>query len=356
MTTAEFPSGSVSATHLAQPRSNYVPPSASPIGRTSFETPSGFWIGDADGRINSHNLRSQLSQVENRWEWKKLGILIVEPAGPEHRGWNVSDIDATVAKPFRVRTGLRDAALDQPATAYYREDGSSVVINDINGRIVEINRSNPNHNWEGYSELPGTYPQRQNPPTTSNSIDPTVPVFVPFSWGRAPKTPGFDLPANYFENLRSAGYEVTPDFDRGGFIVHVPGSQRLLRYVHWDSVDANPRALGAWDAAENKFFKPGTQRLHYSLNEPYKGSLFGVGKEGRRLISEPIWDRYAEGRYLFVDPVIEVNHEFGGIVKGRWDAPVMVADQPSLYEQPFAPDPFIPVEQVKSLNSGRKRK
>jgi hypothetical protein len=67
------------------------------------------------------------------------------------RGWTIELIDETLASPARTqatrdtrffRPGMRR---NDPATAYFRADGSHVVRNDVTGDIVHISgRNDPN--------------------------------------------------------------------------------------------------------------------------------------------------------------------------------------------------------------------
>jgi RHS repeat-associated protein len=73
------------------------------------------------------------------------------------RGWSEEAISETISSPQKTRT-VRDTRYnpdgtrnDAPATKYYAEDGSYVVVNDETGDIVQVSdRTDPN--WEDDSE------------------------------------------------------------------------------------------------------------------------------------------------------------------------------------------------------------
>ena len=66
------------------------------------------------------------------------------------RGWTIADIEDTLrnaAKTVPTRDTRHlpdDTRLDDPATAYIRQDGHYVIRNDLTGDIVQIsNRNDP---------------------------------------------------------------------------------------------------------------------------------------------------------------------------------------------------------------------
>jgi hypothetical protein len=55
----------------------------------------------------------------------------------QSRGWNQTDIDATVNNPFTTRDATNRRS-GNPATAYFNQDGSYVVRDNITSEIVQI--------------------------------------------------------------------------------------------------------------------------------------------------------------------------------------------------------------------------
>jgi hypothetical protein len=61
------------------------------------------------------------------------------------RGWSKNAIDEIVNNPFTTRRAMNKAN-GNPATAYYNEDGSYAVRDDVTGALVQISdRTNPQH-------------------------------------------------------------------------------------------------------------------------------------------------------------------------------------------------------------------
>jgi hypothetical protein len=53
------------------------------------------------------------------------------------RGWSDALIDETISSPHHVSPALNKAT-NNPATAYFRKDGSYVVRENVSGRIIQV--------------------------------------------------------------------------------------------------------------------------------------------------------------------------------------------------------------------------
>lgn len=53
------------------------------------------------------------------------------------RGWSRDDVDRTVNAPFATRPAL-DKSTGNPATAYFNQDGSHIIRDDVSGRLVQM--------------------------------------------------------------------------------------------------------------------------------------------------------------------------------------------------------------------------
>lgn len=70
------------------------------------------------------------------------------------RGWTEESVNETITNPSRTvqtrdtRNIAGGGRMDDPATAYYAEDGSYVVRNDKTGDVVQVSNKN-DPNWKG---------------------------------------------------------------------------------------------------------------------------------------------------------------------------------------------------------------
>ena len=76
------------------------------------------------------------------------------------RGWSKDSVRDTVNNPHTMRAS-RNKANGNPATAYYRADGSYVVVDDITGEVVQVSdRTKPR--WFPDSEIQDPYKPNGN--------------------------------------------------------------------------------------------------------------------------------------------------------------------------------------------------
>ncbi|MGF1577939.1 MAG: colicin E5-related ribonuclease [Gemmataceae bacterium] len=60
------------------------------------------------------------------------------------RGWTPSTVQQTVAQPFTTRQAVNRATGNR-ATAFFNQDGSYVIVDDVTHDLVQIsNRNDPN--------------------------------------------------------------------------------------------------------------------------------------------------------------------------------------------------------------------
>ena len=54
------------------------------------------------------------------------------------RGWTKEDIQKTVDNPHQTARAIDRTSGDEPATAYFDENGNYVVVNDHTGNVVQV--------------------------------------------------------------------------------------------------------------------------------------------------------------------------------------------------------------------------
>jgi hypothetical protein len=162
-----------------------------------------------------------------------------------------------------------------------------------------------------------------------------VNIFIPDNWGCSPES-GYSsnergdirMPANYLSDLRAAGYTVTRNDVYGGWLVTVPDDYVLTRYRAPDE----PCAFEGADrrnCSEDRFFPGGARRVFTNGSQPYGGDMCGGPSNGRPLDTDTAANLRKKFPYLYVDPIIINNNEFGGINEnGKWVAPIVASDKP----------------------------
>ena len=62
------------------------------------------------------------------------------------RGWSTDAVDETVNSPFATRRAANKAN-GNPATAYFNQDGSYVIRDDVTGILVQLSDRTNCQNW-----------------------------------------------------------------------------------------------------------------------------------------------------------------------------------------------------------------
>jgi RHS repeat-associated protein len=106
------------------------------------------------------------------------------------RGWNKEAVKETYEKPFTTRpsvdrTGSPSPDTWEPATAYFNQDGTYVVVNDNTGKVVQISDNNKVRagSWAPDRDIQNPYaPQESNSsaPLHEGPIDNDIPL--PLIW------------------------------------------------------------------------------------------------------------------------------------------------------------------------------
>jgi len=71
------------------------------------------------------------------------------------RGWTEEDVKDTVDEPHTTRDSENKANGDS-ATAYYNEDGTYVVVDDVTNEVIQVSNKN-DPNWAPDSAIQNPY-------------------------------------------------------------------------------------------------------------------------------------------------------------------------------------------------------
>ena len=104
--------------------------------------------------INSGKYIYDESQVESQGS---VNVKITEKiqGQMEGRGWSESSINRTVNNQYTTRTSTVKAE-GTPATVYYNEDGSHVIVDNVTGEAIQISKIG-DYDWIPDSKIVDPY-------------------------------------------------------------------------------------------------------------------------------------------------------------------------------------------------------